>query len=126
MKINKKDLKIEYTRGTGAGGQHKNKTETCCEITHIPTGIKERCQDSRSKSTNYETALARVTKRIEDLGKKQKHEALNNERKKVFDESKGNNVIRTYNFQRGEVKDHRTGKIAPVKKVLNGNIELLN
>lgn len=123
MILNKNDLKIEYTRGTGAGGQHKNKTETCCEITHIPTGIKERCQDSRSKSTNYETALKRVTKRVEELASSKKHQELNNKRNQMLEE---NGVIRTYNFQRREVKDHRTKKVAPLKKVLNGEIEGLN
>lgn len=120
MEVKRTDLKIEYTRGTGAGGQHKNKTETCCEITHLPTGIKERCQDSRSKSTNYETALKRVTKRVEDLFKNKKHEELNDKRKEMINE---NGVIRTYNFQRGEVKDHRTKKVAPLKKVLNGDLD---
>lgn len=33
--------------------------------------------------------------------------------------------IRTYNYQRGTVLDHRTGKEAPLKEVLNGNIEIL-
>jgi len=122
MQLNKNDLKIEYTRGTGAGGQHKNKTETCCEITHIPTGLKERCQDSRSKSTNYETALKRLSIRIENLIKTKKHNELNDRRNQMLNE---NGVIRTYNFQRAEVKDHRTTKIAPLKKVLDGNIELL-
>jgi protein subunit release factor A len=122
MKIVKSDLKIEYTRGTGAGGQHKNKTETCCEITHIPTGIKERCQDSRSKSTNYETALKRVTLRVEELAKQKKHNALNERRNQMLEEA---GVIRTYNFQRSEVKDHRNKKTASLKKVLDGEIELL-
>lgn len=122
MLLNKNDLKIEYTRGTGAGGQHKNKTETCCEITHIPTGIKERCQDSRSKSTNYETALKRVTKRVEELVSSKKHQELNEKRNQMLSDA---GTIRTYNFQRGEVKDHRNKKIAPLKKVLDGEIELL-
>lgn len=122
IQFNKNDLKIEYTRGTGAGGQHKNKTETCCEITHIPTGLKERCQDSRSKSTNYETALKRLSTRIENLIKTKKHNQLNDRRNQMLSES---GVIRTYNFQRAEVKDHRNKKIAPLKKVLDGNIELL-
>lgn len=117
----KKELKVEYTRGTGAGGQHKNKTETCCEITHISTGIKERCQDSRSKSTNYQTALARVTKRVIKLIEDSKQASLNVMRKQALEE-----VIRTYNFQRHEVKDHRTGKTAPLQKVLDGKIELLS
>ena len=35
-------------------------------------------------------------------------------------------TIRTYNFDRGTVKDHRTGKVASIKDVLGkGKIELL-
>lgn len=122
MKLNKKDLKIEYTRGTGAGGQHKNKVETCVTITHIPTGMSERCQDTRYKKRNYEIALDRLTKKIEAKLKLEKHNKLNEERVKTI-ESKG--VIRTYNFQRNQVKDHRTGKTADLKKFLDGNLNLL-
>lgn len=122
MKLNKKDLKIEYTRGTGAGGQHKNKVETCVTITHIPTGMSERCQDTRYKKRNYEIALDRLTKRIEAKRKLEKHNKLNEDRVKAI-ESQG--VIRTYNFQRNQVKDHRTGKTADLKKFLDGNLNLL-
>jgi peptide chain release factor 1 len=122
MKLNKKDLKIEYTRGTGAGGQHKNKVETCVTITHIPTGMSERCQDTRYKKRNYEIALDRLTKRIEAKRKLENHNKLNEDRVKAI-ESQG--VIRTYNFQRNQVKDHRTGKTADLKKFLDGNLNLL-
>jgi protein subunit release factor B len=47
IKMEKKDLKISYTRGSGPGGQHKNKVETCVTVTHLPTGLSERCQDTR-------------------------------------------------------------------------------
>ena len=122
MKLNKKDLKIEYTRGTGAGGQHKNKVETCVTITHIPTGMSERCQDTRYKKRNYEIALDRLTKRIEAKRKLENHNKLNEDRVKAI-ESQG--VIRTYNFQRNQVKDHRTGKTADLKKFLDVNLNLL-
>ena len=56
MKINKEDLKIEYTKGTGAGGQNKNKVETACKITHIPTGITS-YSDERTRGTSYRKAL---------------------------------------------------------------------
>lgn len=37
--INDKDIKYEYTRAQGAGGQHVNKTDSACRATHIPTGL---------------------------------------------------------------------------------------
>jgi protein subunit release factor B len=33
MKIDKTIFKVTFTRGTGAGGQHKNKVETCAVVT---------------------------------------------------------------------------------------------
>lgn len=126
MKIDKKDLKVRYFSGTGPGGQNRNKVMACCEIIHIPTGITEKAQDSRSKSQNYEAALARIEAALEKLAKDRKHEALNEQRKKVFDDTDGSKVIRTYNFKRNEVKDHRTGKTANLKRVLDGDLDLLS
>lgn len=120
--FNKKDYKVEYTKGTGAGGQHKNKVETCVTITHLPTGFKERCQDTRYKKRNYEIALERLNKRIIELYKTELH--LEKNRKRV-EAIKNTGVIRTYNYPRNEVKDHRTGKVFNLKKFLDGNLENL-
>jgi len=61
--MNKKDITVIYSKGSGPGGQHKNKVETCVTIIHKITGLKEKCEDSRSKLKNYETALQRLKKR---------------------------------------------------------------
>lgn len=37
--INDKDIKYEFTRAQGAGGQHVNKTDSACRATHVPTGL---------------------------------------------------------------------------------------
>lgn len=124
--MNKKDLEIFYTRGTGSGGQHKNKVETCVTIRHLPSGLEERCEDTRSKNQNYKIAYNRLEKRLNELIEKEKHEKLNKIRnKEVFDTSQGSKVIRTYNQKRNEVKDHRSGKKAPMDKFLDGNLDLL-
>jgi protein subunit release factor A len=120
MKLDKKEFKVIFTRGTGPGGQHRNKVETCCVITHIPSGITQRCQASRSKMTNYETALKLVLTKLQDLKKQAQHEKLNSVR-----HEKLVTVIRTYNFQRHEVKDYTSGKTARLELVLDGNLELL-
>lgn len=116
------DLKIEYMRGQGPGGQHKNKTNSACRITHLPTGLQAYA-DERDQSHSRRKAMEELERRLEDA----KAEKLAAERKARRDEAikpKGN--VRTYNFCRGTVKDHRTGKVAPIKEVMGkGRIELL-
>ena len=117
-----KDFNIRYTRGSGPGGQHRNKVETCCVITHVPTGLQEKCEDTRSKERNKNIATERLLKRIEDQKLKAKQEATNERRKELIQNSK---VIKTYNFNRNEVYDHRTKVKADLKRVMNGEIDLL-
>lgn len=120
--LKKSDLKIEYTKGTGAGGQHKNKTSSCVKITHIPTGITV-MKDGRNQHRNKRMALRELEKRILTL--KADKRAKN---KKAVRDYKIHNTptIRTYDYKRGIVKDHRSGKEAPLKEVLQkGRVDLL-
>ncbi|MEL6109429.1 MAG: peptide chain release factor-like protein [Planctomycetota bacterium] len=124
MKLNKSDLKVETMRGTGPGGQHRNKTDSAVRITHLPTGISA-YSDERWQSVSKRKALAELKRRLEN----RKTEKLADQRKAVRDEKVKNpqSAIRTYNFCRGVVKDHRTGKSASVKDVVGkGRIDLLH
>ncbi|MEO1527065.1 MAG: peptide chain release factor-like protein [Planctomycetota bacterium] len=123
MDLKKSDLKIETMRGTGPGGQHRNKTDSAVRITHLPTGISAYA-DERSQSVSKRKAMAELERRLTE--RKAKRSA--SRRKQVRDEKVKNptGAIRTYNFCRGVVKDHRTGKTASVKEVVGkGRIELL-
>ena len=121
MKFNKKDFKVEFTKGSGPGGQHRNKVETACKITHVPTGLIQNCQSSRSKTTNLETAMRMLVSKLTQLENDKKHNQLNSLRKAAVDSE----TIRTYNFTRNQVKDHRTGKTADLSKVLDGKVDFL-
>ncbi len=123
MKIDKNIFNVEYTRGSGAGGQHRNKVETCVVITHKPSGLQEKCEDERSRNLNEKTAYNRLVKRLQKIALDAKMEKLNEKRVEAI---KNNGTIRTYNFQRNTVKDHRTGKTANLKKVLDGYLNLIN
>jgi protein subunit release factor B len=39
FQIDKKDIKYQFTRASGAGGQSVNKTDSACRATHTPTGL---------------------------------------------------------------------------------------
>lgn len=58
--LTKKDFRIQYFRGSGAGGQHRNKTDTACRITHIASGSVGECQEHKSQSQNRKTAYKRL------------------------------------------------------------------
>lgn len=120
--IDPADVRIEYMRGTGAGGQHKNKTDSACRVTHVPTGVQA-YSDKRSQKHSLKSAMAELQSRITSLAE----DKLAAERKSRRDEAiKPSASIRTYHYCRGTVKDHRTGKTASLKEVMGkGRIDLL-
>lgn len=121
--LDKKDLRIETMRGQGKGGQHRNKTDSCVRITHIPTGTQV-IIDGRNQHQNKKKALKVLEERLGQQIAAKKAAV----KKAARDEKiKDTRYIRTYDFKRKEVKDHRTGKVASLKEVLyEGHFELLN
>lgn len=65
LKIFQKDIKETFIRSSGPGGQNVNKVSTCVELTHIPTGIRVKCQTSRTQSANREKAKNLLVDKIE-------------------------------------------------------------
>src|SRR6476619_3713320 len=62
--IAERDLDWAYSRGSGAGGQHRNKTESAVDLTHLPTGIVVHCESERSRLQNRAIALSQLRARI--------------------------------------------------------------
>lgn len=67
--ISEHDLKETFIRSSGPGGQKANKAFTCVQLTHIPTGITVKCQQSRSQSLNRFLARRLLLDRIERMQK---------------------------------------------------------
>lgn len=59
--ITKKDFKVETMRGSGKGGQNRNKRETCVRITHADSGAIGYSCDERSQAQNKLKAFKRLT-----------------------------------------------------------------
>ena len=55
------ELRWEYYKASGPGGQHRNKTETGVRLTHLPSGITVSATERRSRERNRTMALARLT-----------------------------------------------------------------
>lgn len=70
--VREADLSENFIRGSGAGGQKINKTSSCVQLTHLPTGIEVRCQASRSQAMNRFFARRLLVQKIANIveGKK--------------------------------------------------------
>jgi len=72
MQILEGDLDEHFIRGSGSGGQKINKTSSCVQLNHAPSGIEIRCQKTRSQADNRYWARKELCERIEEqvLGEK--------------------------------------------------------
>lgn len=62
--VREEDLEERFVRSSGAGGQHVNKTSTCVQIRHRPSGIEVRCMRDRSQSVNRFLARRELLERL--------------------------------------------------------------
>lgn len=67
FKAAESDFTESFARSSGPGGQHANKVSSSVTVTHVPTGISVRIEDSRSQAKNREIAWERIIERIREL-----------------------------------------------------------
>lgn len=66
LKIHPEDIEEHAVRGSGAGGQKINKTSSCIELRHVPTGVLVRVQKHREQSKNRASAYKLLFLKIEE------------------------------------------------------------
>ena len=72
VEIRDSDIRIEFYRGSGPGGQHRNVTDSAVRIRHLPTGIVAQASESRSQAQNREVAMERLRMALEKRERKVK------------------------------------------------------
>ena len=103
------DLRIEFSRSSGPGGQNVNKRDTAVRLVHLPTGIAVHASTERSQEQNRERAMsilrAKIFKRAEEA-----HKTLEEGMRQKNTEIEWGSQIRSYVLHPYKmVKDHRTG-----------------
>ncbi|WP_154450194.1 peptide chain release factor 2 [Helicobacter pylori] len=124
IEIDEKDVRYDYYRASGAGGQHVNKTESAVRITHFPTGIVVQCQNDRSQHKNKASALKMLKSKLYELElEKQQSSAKNEEKSEIG----WGHQIRSYvlaPYQ--QVKDARSNTAySNVEAILDGDIDAI-
>ncbi len=110
LHLTRKDFKLEWYSGTGAGGQHRNKHQNCCRITHLETGIMETGQTERDRPSNQRKAFEKLARKIVEHYRKLDEPARERE--------PSTEVIRNYHAERNEVLDKASGLRLPYKDVV--------
>ena len=123
INLNMSDVRIDYYRSTGAGGQHINKTSSAVRMTHIPTGIVAACQNERSQFQNKEQCLRLLRAKLFEL-EMQKHEQMKKGIEGDQQAIEWGSQIRSYVFQPYTlVKDNRTAvETGNIQGVMDGDL----
>ncbi|MCD7754445.1 MAG: peptide chain release factor 1 [Clostridiales bacterium] len=124
FQLDRKDLRIDTFRSSGAGGQHINKTSSAIRVTHLPTGMVVECQDQRSQLQNKEKALQILRSRLWQQKAQEQADSVSQERRSQVGAGMRNEKIRTYNFPQDRVTDHRIGlTLYQIDSVMDGDLD---
>ena len=122
--LNMADVKVDYFRASGAGGQHINKTSSAVRMTHEPTGIVVSCQTQRSQLQNKEQCIKMLRSKLFEL-EMEKREKLKSSLEGDQQAIEWGSQIRSYVFQPYTlVKDTRTAvETGNVGAVMDGDLD---
>jgi len=124
-------LRIDYYRASGPGGQYVNKRETAVRITHLPSGLVVTSQTARNQLQNKENAMTILEAKLLEQEELKNIEKLTKERKAQIKWARRVDKVRTYNVPQNRLTDHRIkkswhnladimdGKLDKVVKTLN-------
>lgn len=120
-----RDLKIEFSKSSGPGGQNVNKNETKVRIVHKPSGVSASSQAERSQAQNRQRAMKLLKSKLVKHMKEKRQEDLSKLR--VDTKPNWGHEIRSYVLHPyKQVRDKRLDvKINKVEEVLDGNLDLI-
>lgn len=124
IEVKEKDLKIDFYRSSGPGGQNVNTTDSAVRLTHLPTGIVVCCQNERSQHKNRAMAMkvlqARLYQKIQDEQREKISKQYGNKASVSWSNQIRSYVLQPYTL----VKDHRTNfEVGNINAVLDGELE---
>ncbi len=125
LEISENDIKIEFSKSGGPGGQNVNKRETAVRAMHIPTNVSVHVDSERTQEKNRKIALEFLKSKLASLKEKEGKEKLEEISVSKNTSIEWGNQIRSYVLHPYRmVKDHRNQvEEADVAAVFEGKIE---
>lgn len=122
--LREEELEESFCRGSGAGGQNRNKRDTCCVLRHAPTGLTIR-EEKRTQESNRRLARERMAaalkERADRAGQAARAASLRDQR----GSGERSDKVRTYQLHRDLAVDHRNGRECRWSDLERGRLDLL-
>ncbi len=119
--INPDEIKIEFSKAGGPGGQNVNKRETAVRIVHIPTNLSVHVATERSQEQNRERAMSLLKGKLFKRQEEDQKRIAKGLSIATTTDIEWGNQIRNYILHPSKmIKDLRTGvEVHNVDKVLD-------
>lgn len=121
--IDNKDIKIEVSHASGAGGQNVNKVATAIRAVHIPTNTAVNCQDERSQYANKEKALKRLKEKVNKIYEEKIESNYENQKKICIGKLKSKGTIRKFDYKNKIVTDLKSGLTFLLDDIFSGKLD---
>ena len=121
VSIQEKDIRMDFFKSTGPGGQHRNKTMSAVRLVHVPTNIIVTSDSSRSQHDNRRYAYEQLQCKLELLLVEKQKIAIKNKQK---EDNLNEEIIASYYFNHQLATHDKLGnKTKNIKQLFNGDIE---
>jgi peptide chain release factor 1 len=124
IKINPADIKMDFFKSSGPGGQNVNKRQTAVRLTHIPSGLVVSSQTTRNLEENKKNAYNILEAKLFRKQEAEIEAQVSGSRRTQIGNADRSEKIRTYNFPQDRITDHRIKKKwHNIEKILEGDLE---